>query len=335
MLARLRKWAKLRATGSAAATGIARSSSASASKSSPRAAAARPLRQRADPLDPLEVRHALVAAQCFAQQLAEQPHVVAERLVRIAGSSSYTAPAPYPSNRSTMKPADHQSHAGRSRSFGGGRRRRPPDRLEHPQRDLRQGDRARRRVRGAQLRDRPHQRRVLAHFAQGVGADGAGLRRLVEDLMQIGCSPAHEHDALLRDSRARRQRPGRFLFDHQPADARARARRVGRGRAAAHGRGGGRSTTGARRAASCARSRAGDRVVCGLEGIRVTPEFRERDRARFRLHVERNLVGAPRRSQRRPHRDADARDPGGRPPDRLRRRPGRRPHRRRRPTSPS
>src|SRR5688572_32775348 len=26
----------------------------------------------------------------------------------------------------------------------------------------------------------------------------AGLRRLVEDLMQIGCSPALEHDALLR-----------------------------------------------------------------------------------------------------------------------------------------
>ena len=27
--------------------------------------------------------------------------------------------------------------------------------------------------------------------------------------------------------------------------------------------------------------RAGDRIVCGLEGIRVTPEFRERDRADF------------------------------------------------------
>ena len=50
-----------------------------------RAAAARPLRQRADPLDPFEVRHALVAAQRFAEQFAEQPHVVAERLVRIAG----------------------------------------------------------------------------------------------------------------------------------------------------------------------------------------------------------------------------------------------------------
>ena len=27
--------------------------------------------------------------------------------------------------------------------------------------------------------------------------------------------------------------------------------------------------------------RAGDRVVCGLEGIRVTPEFRDRTRADF------------------------------------------------------
>ena len=60
------------------------------------AAAARPLRQRADPLDPLVVRNALVAAQCFAQQFAEQPHVVAERLVRIAGHRFTPPPSPYP-----------------------------------------------------------------------------------------------------------------------------------------------------------------------------------------------------------------------------------------------
>ena len=45
----------------------------------------RALGERADPLDPLEVRDALVAAQRFAEQLAEQPDVVAERLVRIVG----------------------------------------------------------------------------------------------------------------------------------------------------------------------------------------------------------------------------------------------------------
>ena len=42
-----------------------------------------PLRQRADALDTVEVRVALVAAQRLAQQLAEEPDVVAQRLVRI------------------------------------------------------------------------------------------------------------------------------------------------------------------------------------------------------------------------------------------------------------
>ena len=46
-------------------------------------AGTRSLRHRADPLDPFVVADAFVATQRFAEQLAEQPHVVAERFVRI------------------------------------------------------------------------------------------------------------------------------------------------------------------------------------------------------------------------------------------------------------
>ena len=111
-------------------------------------------------------------------------------------------------------------------------------------------------------------------------ATPAGLQRLVEDLMQIGCSPIQERDALVRVT----DRDGSVPDDFYSTTNMRTLVRVGsawveveRQRMDAvivleDGR------------AICRKLREirrGDRVVCGLEGIRVTPEFRERDRADF------------------------------------------------------
>src|SRR6187549_284265 len=98
--------------------------------------------------------------------------------------------------------------------------------------------------------------------------------------MQIGCSPARENDALLRAAERDGSVPDDF---YSTTNMRTHVRASGewieveRQRMDAvividDGR------------ASCRKLRevrAGERVVCGLEGIRVTPEFRERDRADF------------------------------------------------------
>ena len=109
---------------------------------------------------------------------------------------------------------------------------------------------------------------------------GAGLRRLVEDLMQLGCNPAHEEDAAIRTA----EHDGSVADDfYSTTNLRTHVRVDGewieverqRMDAVIVVRDG---------AASCRKLRevrAGDRVVCGLEGIRVTPEFRERDRGDF------------------------------------------------------
>jgi lysine-ketoglutarate reductase/saccharopine dehydrogenase-like protein (TIGR00300 family) len=98
--------------------------------------------------------------------------------------------------------------------------------------------------------------------------------------MQLGCSPVHEQDALL----AHAERDGSVPDDfYSTTNMRTHVRASGewieveRQRMDAvivieDGR------------ASCRKLRevrVGERVVCGLEGIRVTPEFRERDRADF------------------------------------------------------
>ncbi len=108
----------------------------------------------------------------------------------------------------------------------------------------------------------------------------AGLRRLVEDLMQIGCSPALEHDALLRIADRDGSVPDDF---YSSTNLRTHVRVRGEWIEVERQRmdavvvvDGGR--------ASCRKLReikVGDQVVCGLEGIRVTPEFRERDRGDF------------------------------------------------------
>ena len=108
----------------------------------------------------------------------------------------------------------------------------------------------------------------------------AGLQRLVEDLMQLGCHSAQEQDALVRTADRDATVPDDF---YSTTNMRTHVRvggqwlEVERQRMDAvivlhDGR------------AVCRKMRdvrAGDRIVCGLDGIRVNPEFRERDRADF------------------------------------------------------
>ena len=109
---------------------------------------------------------------------------------------------------------------------------------------------------------------------------------------ELGCAPVDSSDAHLREGRARPVRAGRFLLHDQSQDPRAQRAAVDRSREPAHGRHD-RGREGGR--AYCRRLRdlrAGDRIVVGLRGIRVTPESKERDRLCVRVHVERDLVGA-------------------------------------------
>ena len=107
-----------------------------------------------------------------------------------------------------------------------------------------------------------------------------GLQRLVEDLMQLGCNPVQEKDALVRVA----DRDGAVPDDfYSTTNLRTHVRvgghwlEVERQRMDAVI-----AVDGSRAVCRKLREiRTGDRVVCGLEGIRVTPEFRERDRADF------------------------------------------------------
>jgi hypothetical protein len=82
MLASVRKWAKARATGSAAATGISARRPARASKSPSDPARAR-FGKGTHVLDEGEDGAPLASDERLAQQFAEQAHVVSERTVGI------------------------------------------------------------------------------------------------------------------------------------------------------------------------------------------------------------------------------------------------------------
>jgi lysine-ketoglutarate reductase/saccharopine dehydrogenase-like protein (TIGR00300 family) len=110
--------------------------------------------------------------------------------------------------------------------------------------------------------------------------DQAALARLIEDLLPFGCHAVGEQDALVRPVDRDGCAPEDF---YSTTNQRTQVRlggqwidvtrqRMDAALVVADGQ------------ASCRKLRdlrAGDRVVCGLEGIRVTPEFRERDRADF------------------------------------------------------
>ena len=112
------------------------------------------------------------------------------------------------------------------------------------------------------------------------GPDEPGLQRVLEALVTLGCRIASSHDAAVRQRRQGWMRAQRLLLHDQPADIRPSRRQVARGRSSANGCG----HRDRRRRAECRKFRdvrTGDMVVCGVEGIRVTPEFRERDRLGF------------------------------------------------------
>jgi lysine-ketoglutarate reductase/saccharopine dehydrogenase-like protein (TIGR00300 family) len=106
------------------------------------------------------------------------------------------------------------------------------------------------------------------------------LQRLVEDLMLFGCHAVDEQDAIVRTA----ERAGCVPEDfYSTTNMRTQVRVGGRWIEVERQRmdavivleGG---------AAICRKLREvrpGDRLVCGVHGIRVTPEFRDRDRADF------------------------------------------------------
>jgi lysine-ketoglutarate reductase/saccharopine dehydrogenase-like protein (TIGR00300 family) len=106
------------------------------------------------------------------------------------------------------------------------------------------------------------------------------LQRLVEDLMVFGCHAIDEQDALVREAVRDGSVPEDF---YSTTNMRTHVRVGGRWVEVERQRmdavillDGGRAV--------CRKLReikAGDRLVCGVKGIRVTPEFRDRDRADF------------------------------------------------------
>jgi lysine-ketoglutarate reductase/saccharopine dehydrogenase-like protein (TIGR00300 family) len=106
------------------------------------------------------------------------------------------------------------------------------------------------------------------------------LQRLVEELVPLGCHAVEEKDALLRVADREGSVPDDF---YSTTNMRTEVRvggqwlKVGRQRMDA-------VIVVANGTANCRKLRevkVGDRVVCGLHGLRVTPEFRDRERGDF------------------------------------------------------
>lgn len=111
-------------------------------------------------------------------------------------------------------------------------------------------------------------------------ADPATLERLVEDLLPFGCHAVGEKDAAIRTADKDGCAPEDFYSTtNQRSQVRVDGRwvdverqRMDAAIVITDGR------------ASCRKLRelrVGDRVVCGLEGLRVMPEFRDRERSDF------------------------------------------------------
>ena len=108
----------------------------------------------------------------------------------------------------------------------------------------------------------------------------ASLDRLVETLIPLGCHVAEEQDARLLASEADGTVPDEF---YSTTNQRTQVRVDGAWIEVEHQRMDAAIIVSGR-AATCRKLRdvkAGDRVVCGLGGLRVTPEFRDRDRSDF------------------------------------------------------
>ncbi|HEV3484924.1 MAG TPA: TIGR00300 family protein [Vicinamibacterales bacterium] len=106
------------------------------------------------------------------------------------------------------------------------------------------------------------------------------LETLLEDLMPLGCHPVEEVDALLRTAEANGAVPDDF---YSTTNQRTHVRVNGRWVEVERQRMDAVIAIESDRAI-CRKLRdvkVGDRIVCGLEGIRVTPEFRDRARPDF------------------------------------------------------
>jgi len=111
-------------------------------------------------------------------------------------------------------------------------------------------------------------------------ADGPSLDRLLESLLELGCAPVDSGDATLREVERDKCAPEDFysttnhhtLVRHGQQWIEVENQRMDAMIVVESGR------------AYCRRLRdlrAGDRIVTGLRGIRVIPEFKERDRLAF------------------------------------------------------
>jgi arginine dihydrolase len=110
--------------------------------------------------------------------------------------------------------------------------------------------------------------------------DETALTALVEALIPYGCHTAAEHDAVVRPTDRDGAAPEDF---YSTTNQRTQVRLEGRWIDVERQRMDAAVVVTAK-GPECRKLRnlrAGDRVVCGLDGIRVTPEFRDRDRADF------------------------------------------------------
>src|SRR5262245_14195920 len=110
--------------------------------------------------------------------------------------------------------------------------------------------------------------------------DEASLARLVEDLIPLGCHAVGERDALIRIADREGCAPEDFYSTtNQRTQVRVNGHWVDVDRQRMDA-----VIVVTDGYAACRKLRevhVGDRVVCGLEGLRVTPEFRDRERSDF------------------------------------------------------
>ena len=123
--------------------------------------------------------------------------------------------------------------------------------------------------------------------------DPTTLAQLVEDLIPFGCHAVGEQDAVLRTVDRDGSAPEDF---YSTTNQRTQVRVDGRWIEVDRQRMDAVVVIGPERQAACRKLRelrVGDRVVCGLTGIRITPEFRDRERPDFTFMA--NEVSSERR----------------------------------------
>ena len=301
MLARCRNCANARATGSAASTGIDGQLSRERHRSPfARAALRVRLAQRADALDALGRAPPLPGGERLAEQLAEQPHVVAERLVRVFSEHRCDSRAPVAGSRARVAPrARFAPCQDTALPFRHRHRRRAPDRLAAAERA------SSTRSSSAAARSRcctSTSGRTNDDFSQltlkvsAPGRAGAGRAGRRPDPARL---PRRGRTGRARARRRpRRLRPGGLLLDHQPAHAGAPRRTLARRSSGSAWTPRSSSPTEPRRVPEAARiQRRRPRRVRARRHPRHAGVPRPRPRG-FRLHDQRRVVGAARRGQR-------------------------------------